>query len=120
MLEIAERAQTGDKPWREGTKNVWDETTNECVAVTYRNRLAKAKQQLLAEYVATFDPSTCAELIREVVRLRDELKTACAHGQVLSEEVDRLHMAKQEIEEIAAGLAETLGRRVSSLKVREQ
>jgi hypothetical protein len=70
MLEIAERAQTGDKPWREGTKNVWDETTNECVAVTYRNRLAKAKQQLLAEYITTFDPSTCVELVREVIELR--------------------------------------------------
>jgi hypothetical protein len=121
LLAICESASTGDNPWREGIKNVWCETTNECVAVTYRNRLADDKQFAIAAHIAAFDPSTCAALVREVLELRDELKTACAHGQVLSEEVDRLRAAKQEIGEIAAGLAESLGKQqVGNLKIRNQ
>lgn len=72
LRELAESADTGG-PWREGTKNVWCENTNECVAVTYRNRLSKEKQLDLAAFIAAFDPSTCLQLVamaEECVRLR--------------------------------------------------
>jgi hypothetical protein len=55
------------------------------------------------------------DLITELERLQGEnealtweLATACRHGQVLSEEVDRLNAAKKEIEEIAAGMADVI------------
>src|SRR5688500_9706619 len=73
MKASAEEAQTGDS-WREGTANVWCEASDECVAVTYRNRLARAKQLAIAKFIAAADPASVLALIAEIDRQATEIE----------------------------------------------
>jgi hypothetical protein len=59
-----------------------------------------------ADFRQLATPAAVLAIINENEALTRELATACRHGQVLSEEVDRLYAAKKEIEEIAAGMAD--------------
>lgn len=73
LREVATAARTGDKGWREGTKNVWCEATDECVAATWRNQLSNDKQLAIAKFIAKFDPQTVLSLLDEIERLRADV-----------------------------------------------
>lgn len=71
MKASAEEARTGDS-WREGTANVWCEASDECIAVTYRNRLSRQKQLAIAAFIAAANPAAVLALIAEIERLERE------------------------------------------------
>jgi hypothetical protein len=76
LLSVAERARYG-APWH-GAKN--DITM---IVGADRSRIAdcsiaigmeRAEMEANAAHIATFDPTTCAELVREVMRLSEDLR----------------------------------------------
>jgi hypothetical protein len=69
MLEICEQATPGKRVASGNGVHVFG---IHCIATTHSFDVAQ--RQADARQMATFDPATCAELIREVVRLREQIE----------------------------------------------